>query len=190
MKTIRSQVSIPIPAGIDITIKSRTVTVKGPKGELSKSFKHLPVSIQKIKNGKKLEVALYFGLAKQIACLRTACSHIDNMIVGVTQTYRYHMRLVYNHFPINAQVTNNGATIEIRNFLGEKTTRVIDMVGEKTKVAKSEAVKDEILITGPNIDQVSRSAALIHQSCLVKRKDIRMFLDGIYVSQKGPIPEE
>lgn len=31
------------------------------------------------------------------------------------------------------------------------------------------------------------SAALIHQSVLVKRKDIRKFLDGIYVSDKTTV---
>lgn len=189
MKTIRSAVTIPLPKGVTVEIKSRVVTVTGPKGKLSRSFKHLPVSIQKVEAGRKLEVSLYFALAKQKACLRTVCSHIDNLITGVTQTYRYHMRLVYNHFPINVQVTNGGKTIEIRNFLGEKRTRVIDMVGA-TKVKKSDDVKDEILVEGADIDDTSRSAALVHQSCLVKRKDIRMFLDGIYVSQKGAVPQE
>ena len=31
------------------------------------------------------------------------------------------------------------------------------------------------------------AAALIHQSCFIRKKDIRKFLDGIYVSEKGPI---
>ena len=31
------------------------------------------------------------------------------------------------------------------------------------------------------------TAALIHQAVLVKRKDIRKFLDGIYVSEKGTV---
>jgi large subunit ribosomal protein L9e len=31
------------------------------------------------------------------------------------------------------------------------------------------------------------AAALIHQSCAIRHKDIRKFLDGIYVSEKGPI---
>lgn len=35
-----------------------------------------------------------------------------------------------------------------------------------------------------------RSCALVHQSCLVKHKDIRKFLDGIYVQEKGTIVEE
>lgn len=33
-------------------------------------------------------------------------------------------------------------------------------------------------------------AALIHQSCAVKNKDIRKFLDGIYVSEKGTLAGE
>ena len=33
----------------------------------------------------------------------------------------------------------------------------------------------------------SLAAALIHQCVLVKRKDIRKFLDGIYVSDRGTI---
>lgn len=31
---------------------------------------------------------------------------------------------------------------------------------------------------------------MVHQSCLVKHKDIRKFLDGIYVQEKGTITEE
>jgi large subunit ribosomal protein L9e len=39
------------------------------------------------------------------------------------------------------------------------------------------------------LEKVSQSAALLHQSVLVRRKDIRKFLDGIYVSEKGTIDE-
>jgi hypothetical protein len=34
---------------------------------------------------------------------------------------------VYAHFPININIENNGGKIEIRNFLGEKRVRVVDM---------------------------------------------------------------
>merc|ERR1712079_233239 len=98
-----------------------------------------------------------------------------------TKGFRYRMRLVYAHFPINAQIVNGGKKIEIRNFLGEKIVRAIDMLGD-TKISKSDSTKDEIILEGTDIDNTSRSAALIHQSCLAKNKDIRKFLDGIYVS--------
>ena len=55
-----------------------------------------------------------------MAAIRTAISHVQNLIKGVTKGYRYKMRFVYAHFLINASITNSNTAIEIRNFLGEK----------------------------------------------------------------------
>ena len=117
------------------------------------------------------------------------CSHIDNMITGVRLKFQYKMRLVYAHFPINTNIVNRGKTVEIRNFLGEKVVRSIDMM-PGVIIKKSDDVKDELVIAGPDIENAGRSAALIHQSCLVKKKDIRKFLDGIYVQTQGTVETE
>ena len=37
---------------------------------------------------------------------------------------------------------------------------------------------------------LSCTGALLHQAVLVHNKDIRKFLDGIYVSEKGTIDEK
>ena len=44
--------------------------------------------------------------------------------------------------------------------------------------------------SGNSIDAVSQSAALIQQSTTVKNKDIRKFLDGLYVSEKTTIVKD
>ena len=54
-------------------------------------------------------------------------------------------------------------------------------------VERSSAVKDELVLSGNDIELVSGSAALINQSCHVRKKDIRKFLDGIYVAEKDTI---
>jgi large subunit ribosomal protein L9e len=59
-----------------------------------------------------------------MAAIRTAISHVQNLITGVTKGYRYKMRFVYAHFPINASITNANTAIEIRNFLGEKRVTI------------------------------------------------------------------
>merc|ERR1740129_1619844 len=118
--------------------------------------------------------------------LRSVCSHISNLFDGVMKKFEYRMRLVYAHFPININITNGGQVIEIRNFLGEKIVRTVNML-PGVKVEKSAQTKDELVVTGTDIELTSRSAALIRQSCLCKHKDIRKFLDGVYVSSHGVI---
>mmetsp|Transcript_16723 Transcript_16723/g.32348 ORF Transcript_16723/g.32348 Transcript_16723/m.32348 type:complete len:195 (-) Transcript_16723:503-1087(-) len=188
-KPIMTSRSIVVPDGVTLNVKSRVVDVSGPRGKLTKSFTHLDVDMYLVTSEEKqtvLKVDVWFGKKKTIAAVRTVCSHVANMIAGVTKGFRYTMRFVYAHFPINANIDGPGKNIEIRNFLGEKRVRRIEML-EDTKIARSDDVKDQLVLTGNNIEAVSRTCALIHQSCLVKNKDIRKFLDGIYVESKGEI---
>lgn len=57
-------------------------------------------------------------------------------------------------------------------------------------VKTSTAQKDELVIEGNSLEDVSRSAALIQQSTTVKDKDIRKFLDGLYVSEKTTVIQD
>lgn len=124
MKTILSSETMDIPDGVKITIKAKIIEVEGPRGKLTRNFKHLNLDFQLITDeelgNKKLKVESWFGSRKTTAAIRTALSHVDNLIKGVTKGYRYKMRFVYAHFPINASITNTNKSIEIRNFLGEK----------------------------------------------------------------------
>ena len=104
------------------------------------------------------------------------------------QGYLYKMKSVYAHFPINTVIAADKKSIDIRNFLGEKVVRTLEML-DGCQVSKSADQKDEIIIEGTDLELVSRSAALIHQSTLVRHKDIRKFLDGIYVSHTGVVDE-
>ncbi|XP_073101682.1 large ribosomal subunit protein uL6-like [Elaeis guineensis] len=189
MKTILSTDTMEIPEGVTVRVKAKVVEVEGPRGKLTRNFKHLNLDFQLIEGSRKLKVDAWFGSRKTTASIRTAISHVQNLITGVTKGYRYKMRFVYAHFPINASINNNNNSIEIRNFLGEKKVRKVDML-EGVKIVRSEKVKDELILDGNDIELVSRSAALINQKCHVKNKDIRKFLDGIYVSEKGTIEEQ
>lgn len=106
--------------------------------------------------------------------------------VGVTKGFQYKMRAVYAHFPINCVTSESNTLIEIRNFLGEKYIRRVKMAPGVT-VVNSTKQKDELIIEGNDIEAVSGSAALIQQSTTVKNKDIRKFLDGLYVSEKTTV---
>jgi len=75
-----------------------------------------------------------------------------------------------------------------RNFIGEKIVRRVVM-HPGVEVTTSSNVKDQLELSGNDLENVSQSAADIQQICKVKNKDIRKFLDGLYVSERGNIVE-
>lgn len=162
-----------------VSVKARTVTVKGPRGTLERTFKSNSFSASMV--GKQLmRVDILNGKRAELACLRTITTHIENMMTGVKDGYEFKMRFAYAHFPINVTCVKAGEkhTVEIRNFLGERKLRSVVMAPGVT-VKRSENVKDEITLQGNDLELVSGSAARVHESCLVKNKDIRKFLDGL-----------
>merc|ERR1712187_1044145 len=188
MKVINTNQSVSVPDEVDVSVKSRVVTVKGSRGTLVKSFKHLAVDIS-MPDKKTVRVEKWFGKKKELAAVRTVCSHITNLINGVTKGYKYKMRAVYAHFPINCAISEGGTLVEVHNFLGEKYTRKVRM-HDGVKCENSKDQKDELILTGNSVEAVSQSAALIQQSTTVKNKDIRKFLDGLYVSEKTTVVKE
>lgn len=60
------------------------------------------------------------GNRKELATVRTICSHDKTTVKGITRGFRYKIRSVYAHFPINIVIQENGSPVEIWNFLGEK----------------------------------------------------------------------
>merc|ERR1712080_195181 len=102
MKTVYSKNTIDIPKECEVSIKARTVQVKGPRGTLTKSFKHVSIDLYKV-GDDKIRVEKWFGNSKELAIIKTVSSHITNMFIGVTKGFKYRMKLVYAHFPTNVQ---------------------------------------------------------------------------------------
>ena len=123
MKYILKTEKIVIPSGVTVTAKARVVTVKGPKGTLTKSFKHIKAQILVQKeqdehtkeNQNVVRINIYMNTYKQGAILYTLRSHIYNMIKGVTLGFRYKMHTVKKHFPIECFI-KDGA-VEVGRFL-------------------------------------------------------------------------
>ena len=61
---------------------------------------------------------MHHGARKGVATLRTVRTIINNLIIGVTKGFKYKMRYVYAHFPINVNIEKNSETglydVEIR----------------------------------------------------------------------------
>ena len=144
--------------------------MKGKRGTLHKSFKHMSIEMTKISN-KKLRIDIWFANRKQAAYMKTVTGHIRNMFKGVTQGFLFKMKAVYAHFPICLSMSDDNTTVDIRNFLGENYTRYVRMKSGVTCTATG--VKDEIKVEGNDLEKVSQSGMCIKYKvvCVSDDKD-------------------
>jgi large subunit ribosomal protein L6 len=91
---------IPVPSGVDVAIEGRTVTVKGPKGELNHTVAE-PITVEredgtllvKRPNDERVSRALH-GLSRTL---------VANMIDGVTTGYIKTLEIVGTGYRVTAK---------------------------------------------------------------------------------------
>ncbi|MBI1973514.1 50S ribosomal protein L6 [Candidatus Micrarchaeota archaeon] len=162
-----------VPEDVVASVKDKELTVKGKLGELTR---RLPV--QPKQDGSRL---LFSGAdsKRSKSLLGTAASHAENMISGVTSGFRYQMKLVYAHFPIN--IIMQGNQLVVKNFLGEKSPRFARI---ETGV-KVEVKGQDVSVTGIDVNAVGQTIANIESATRVTKRDTRVFQDGIYLTSRG-----
>jgi large subunit ribosomal protein L6 len=168
--------SLTVPEGIKVEIQGQTIFVKGPLGEVSYSFNDTPLEFSLV--GDELTISLRNAKKKEVSLLGTAEAHIKNMFIGVTKGYKYRLKMIYAHFPINIKIEGN--TVKIENFIGERSPRIAQILsGVDIKVEDK-----DIIISGLDKEKVSQSAANIQRATRIRHYDPRVFSDGIYVYLK------
>jgi large subunit ribosomal protein L6 len=128
---------ISIPAGVTVSLKDNTVTVKGPKGELSQDI-NPNISVD-IKDG---EVTLSrpddSGANRSMHGLYR--SLINNMVIGVSQGYKKEMELV----GVGYRVSNQGQVLEFA--LGYTHNIFLQLPSEIKIETKSERNQNPLVI--------------------------------------------
>lgn len=174
--------SLDIPEGVTVSLKKHMLEVQGPLGKTYKSFRSIPVDV-KVEDGKVSLKAT--GVRKRdFSIMNTSRSIIRNLCEGVKDGYTIKMKVVFAHFPITVKV--EGKSVLIENFQGERAPRIAKIAGTTKVVPKGE----DVILTGPVLTDVSQTAANIELKTKVRKKDHRVFLDGIYIFKKNKGVEE
>jgi large subunit ribosomal protein L6 len=165
---------IEAPASVKLSKEGNVIVVKGKLGTVKKDFTRLPAAVSI--EGNKITVKPYGKRKQDLAVTNTARSILQSMIKGVEKGYTYKVKIIFAHFPIAVKV--KGKEVLVENFFGERSPRVAKIVGDTTKVS---VAGEDVLVQGPSLEDVSQTAANIELSTLIKEKDQRVFLDGLYV---------
>jgi large subunit ribosomal protein L6 len=173
---------VDIPEGVEVRVEGGRVIVKGPKGELSRDFSHAKGVLMRVEDGKFI-VETYFARSRERAMVGTIAAHVKNMILGVTKGFRYKLKIIFSHFPINVRV--DGDKVVITNFLGEKAPRIARILpGVKVQVKGQ-----DVYVEGIDIEKVAQTAANIERATKISDLDRRKFMDGIYIYEREVIEE-
>ncbi len=143
---------VPVPAGVDVTITGNDVTVKGPKGTLSRTIAQ-QLSVTRQEDGSILvtrpdderESRSLHGLSRTL---------INNMVVGVTDGYSKQLEIVGTGY----RAAQKGTGIELS--LGfSHTVSVEAPEGIELKVDGNL----KIIVSGISKEQVGEVAANIRK---------------------------
>ena len=167
------KIPITVPAGVDVKIDGSTVTVKGPKGELTRSFQPMITITQ---DGDQLIVTRpddsraaksFHGLTRTL---------LSNMVQGVSTGFSKKLQLV----GVGYRAALKGHDLEMQ--LGYSHPVLVKAPEIITFEVPSQT---EIVVSGPSKEQVGQVAADIRKWRRpepYKGKGIRY--DGEYVRRK------
>lgn len=171
---------VRIPEGIAVEVDGLKVTVRGPKGFITRDFSHARGVIVRLEDDSVV-VEAYRADRKLKALVGSIAAHIRNMITGVMRGYRYKLKIIYSHFPMSVTVDEKNRVIRIKNFMGERSDRIARIYGNVKVSVKG----DEVIVEGVDIEEVGLTAASIERATKVTDRDRRIFMDGIYIYEKG-----
>ena len=178
VKLDRIEHTVTIPEGVTANVsEDGVVTITGPKGTLTRTFES--DVLQLFHDGAGLIVRVDLPRRKQRALAGTWNAHLNNMVKGVTDGFTYNLKAFYSHFPMTLAV--NGNTFQVNNYFGERVPRTAHIL-ENVNVKVSNKV--EVTVSGIDKEAVGQTAANIERCATVKKRDRRVFQDGIYLLNK------
>ncbi|MFX1496578.1 MAG: 50S ribosomal protein L6 [Promethearchaeota archaeon] len=177
VKTAFFKQELEIPKNVKVTLgDDQHIIVNGPNGEITKDFSHIR-GVKVLIEGQNIIFSTYFPKSGTLALTNTIYNIIKSIITGVLTNYEYFCKMAYSHFPFNAEVKPNKKEIHVINFLGERAPRIakyLDNVEVKIE-------GDDIILIGPDKEKLGQTAANLKKCCRIKKKDPRVFQDGIYL---------
>lgn len=168
------KIEIDLPEKIKARMESKKIILENGK-KIEKEFHTKKTSITIKEN--KIILSTKKETKSELKEINTIESHIKNMIIGMQKEFKAELAILYSHFPIS--LVAKGNIMEIHNFFGEKKPRKAKIVNNSIIEIKGK----QIIVRGNEKEAVSQTAANLEQATKIKKRDIRVFQDGIYLTK-------
>jgi large subunit ribosomal protein L6 len=178
-KTLKKTVAIP--EGTSVELELPKVIVQGPLGKSEREFRSEGVELKKTDNKIVIECAA--ATKKEKKEMNSIAAHIANMIIGVAKGFEYRLQVCSIHFPITVKLDNEKNALVIKNFLGERKDREVELSPD----IKTTIEGDIITLNGLDVEKVSQFAADIETATKIKARDRRVYQDGIFIISKAGV---
>ena len=171
---------LEIPEGVEVVLtEDHHVTIKGPNGNITKDFSHAR-GISIALEDKKIIISTTFPKSGTLALANTILNLLKNLLIGVQTNYQYFCKVCYSHFPCNVEIKPEKKELHVVNFLGERAPRITNYL-ENVEV---KVQGDDVILTGPDKEELGQTAANLKRCCRIRKKDPRVFQDGVYLYKK------
>jgi len=165
-----------LPDGVTATMNGFVITMKGPKGELSRKVGSKRYDVKVENNTVVFSAKNVTRREKRLMMVNT--THIKNMAKGVTEGHVYRLKICSGHFPMN--VSLKGDVLEVKNFIGEAVPRKLALKENCTVKIDGH----EITVESTSKEVAGNQAAAIELLTRRPGFDNRIFQDGIYITEK------
>lgn len=167
---------IAIPSGIQCSYESGVLSCRKDSAEISRIIKIPGISISV--SGDSIIMKADEGSKNEGKIMASFIKHIDNIFHGLNNKFVYELESCNVHFPMTLKI--EGENLAISNFLGEKVPRYAKILSGANVVIKG----NMITIESHDKDIAGQTAANFEKATRVKKRDRRVFQDGIYITKK------
>jgi len=169
---------IEIPAEVEVSIENNEIIIKLGDKENKRKFSYYGIEIKKENNNIIIEAKQ--ASKKEMKVANTIKAHINNMLLGLQQSFEYKLEITFVHFPMNVEHDKENNQIVIKNFLGEKKPRTAKILPGVEIIID----KNIITLTSHNKELAGQTAGNFEKATHIRNKDRRKFQDGIYLTEK------
>ncbi|MDP6906178.1 MAG: 50S ribosomal protein L6 [Candidatus Thalassarchaeaceae archaeon] len=172
---------IELEEGVSANIADDVVTLSSDGKSISREFIHRTVTVI-MEDGNPV-VYCDVPRRKEKAICGTWAAHLRNMNKGISSGFEYRLKAVYSHFPMTLKV--EGSVLTITNLFGERVPRRAELPWTPAEVNVKVENKTDVVVSGADREKVGQTSANIERACRIRRRDRRVFQDGVYIVSKG-----